>query len=103
MANSIYNQPHYYETAFSFIDPQKQVDLFEDFISQYSDAPVKKVLDIGCGPSLQLRELAKRGYTSMGLDLSAEMLDHLKNKAEEEGFRIKTYEKDMKSFSLEEK
>lgn len=36
MKNSLYSNPLYYEIAFSFIEPQKQVDLFEEFISQYS-------------------------------------------------------------------
>ena len=59
---TIYKHPHYYEIAFSFINPKKQVDNFEKLIKKFSKIKVKKVLDIACGPSLQLRELCKRGY-----------------------------------------
>ena len=65
---TIYKEPRYYEIAFSFIDTRKQVDLFERFIRKYSRINVKRFLDIGCGPTLQLREIAKRGYEAIGLD-----------------------------------
>lgn len=57
MQPQIYNQPKYYEIAFSFVDAKKQVELFERFIKKYSKVKVKKVLDIACGPALQLREI----------------------------------------------
>lgn len=98
-----YKQPFYYEIAFGFIDAKKQVDLFEDFIKEYSEIKVKRFLDIGCGPSLQLREIAKRGYEAVGLDSSPEMLEYLGKKAEEEGVRIKTVKADLTDFKLEKK
>ena len=35
MKLQIYNQPKYYEIAFSFVSPKKQVELFEQFIKKY--------------------------------------------------------------------
>jgi SAM-dependent methyltransferase len=98
-----YKQPFYYEIAFGFIDAKKQVDLFEDFIKKYSEIKVKRFLDIGCGPSLQLREIAKRGYEAVGLDSSPEMLEYLNKRAEEESLRIKTVKADLTDFKLEKK
>lgn len=103
MVSQIYKHPIYYEIAFSFINPKKQADLFEEFIRKFSKVRVKRVLDIGCGPSLQLRELAKRGYECLGLDLSKEMLAYLKRKAAEENLRIETIRADMKNFRLRKK
>ncbi|MSS72205.1 MAG: class I SAM-dependent methyltransferase [Candidatus Latescibacteria bacterium] len=99
----VYKEPLYYEIAFSFIDAKKQVDLFERFIRKYSRIPVRRVLDIGCGPSLQLREIARRGYEAVGLDASPRMLKYLEAKAGEEGVRIETIRADMMDFRLKKK
>ena len=99
----VYKEPLYYEIAFSFIDVKKQIDLFERFIDKYSKIKVKRFLDIGCGPSLQLREIAKRGYRVTGLDSSSQMLKYLENRAKEEEIRIETIKGDMTNFKLEKK
>lgn len=100
---AVYNEPLYYEIAFSFVDAKKQADLFEKFIKEYSKTKVKRVLDVACGPSLQLRELAKRGYKAVGLDLSSQMLKYLTQKAKEEGVKIETIKADMTNFKLKKK
>lgn len=99
----VYKEPLYYEIAFSFINVKKQIDLFERFIEKYSKIKVKRFLDIGCGQSLQLREIAKRGYRVTGLDSSSQMLKYLENRAKEEGIRIETIKGDMTNFKLEMK
>ncbi|MFB6075895.1 MAG: class I SAM-dependent methyltransferase [Candidatus Aenigmatarchaeota archaeon] len=103
MTEKIYKKPKYYEIAFGFIDPEKQVNLFEDFISKYSKIEVDRVLDIGCGTSLQLREMAWRDYECLGLDRSQEMLDYLKHRVEEENITCETVNADMVDFKLEKK
>ena len=97
-----YRRPLYYEIAFP-IDSKKQVNLFEKFIEKYSKRNVKRFLDICCGPSLQLREIAKRGYDAVGLDSSPQMLEYLKKRAKEEGTRIETTKGDMANFRLKKK
>jgi len=99
----IYKQPLYYEIAFSFVDPKEQVDNFEKIIRRFSKIRVNSFLDIACGPSLQLREIAKRGYEAIGLDLYPEMLEHLRKKARDEGLKIKTVQADMYDFKLKTK
>ncbi|MDO8537867.1 MAG: class I SAM-dependent methyltransferase [archaeon] len=99
----IYNKPLYYEIAFSFVDAKKQTELFEKFIKKYSKLRVKRVLDIACGPSLQLRELAKKGYEAVGLDLSSQMLEFLQQKAVVEGIKIETIKANMMKFKLKKK
>jgi SAM-dependent methyltransferase len=100
---TVYTEPLYYEIAFSFIDARKQVDLFEKFIEKYAETGVERFLDIGCGPSFQLREIAKRGYEAVGLDLSPRMLEYLRERAKEEGVTVETIEADMTDFKLERK
>ncbi|MGA3111755.1 MAG: class I SAM-dependent methyltransferase [Candidatus Bathyarchaeia archaeon] len=99
----VYNRPIYYEIAFSFFDAKKQVDAFESLIDEFSNIKVNRFLDIACGPSLQLREIAKRGYEAVGLDLAPEMLNYLSEKAVEEGVKIDTMRANMSNFRLDKK
>jgi 2-polyprenyl-3-methyl-5-hydroxy-6-metoxy-1,4-benzoquinol methylase len=103
MSIEVYTHPLYYEIAFSFFDPKKQVDCFEEIIKKYSRIKVKRFLDIACGPSLQLREIARRGYEAVGLDLGKEMLEYLRKKAEEQGLKIETVQANMVKFKLRKK
>ncbi len=98
----IYTEPLYYEIAFGFVDAVRQVNLFEDFIKKYSHIRVRRFLDIGCGPALQLREIARRGYEALGLDESTQMLNYLRERAVAEGIMIETVLADMADFNLEE-
>jgi len=100
MNMEIYKHPLYYEIAFSFIDPREQVDSFERLIRRFSRIKVKRLLDVACGPSLQLREIARRGYEAVGLDLYPEMLEYLRKKAKEEELTIETVRADMYDFRL---
>ena len=97
----VYDEPVYYEIAFSFVDIPMQVDLFEKFIHKYSNIPVRRVLDIGCGPSQQLRELARKGYEAGGLDRSPQMLIYLKEKTRKMGVRVETVQSSMTDFTLD--
>ncbi len=98
-----YKQPLYYEIAFGFVNPKEQVDNFEKLIKKFSKIKVNRFLDIACGPSLQLREIARRGYEAVGLDSSSQMLNYLEKKAKEEELRIETIQADMTDFRLKKK
>ncbi len=98
-----YKHPLYYEIAHSFFDVKKQVDTFEAIIEKFSKIKVRRFLDIACGPSLQLREIVRRGYEGVGLDLAPEMLRYLSEKAKEEKVRIETLQADMSDFRLKKK
>lgn len=103
MKSKIYNQAKYYEIAFSFVDVKKQADLFERFIKKYGKVNVNTILDLACGTSLQLREMASRGYNAIGLDASKKMLEYLKREAKNENLKIETVNADMNRFILKQK
>ncbi len=103
MSSDVYDNPLYYEVAFSFFNPRKQVDCFEGIIDRFSRVGAHRFLDIACGPSLQLREIARRGYEAVGLDNNKKMLRYLRKKAEEQGIKIETIQADMNSFKLRKK
>jgi SAM-dependent methyltransferase len=80
----------------------KQVDILLESVNRYSGVKPKRVLDVGCGPSPQLREFARRGYDSIGLYISPGMLAHIRRRAREEGLHVETVEGDMIDFRLGE-
>ena len=100
---SLYENPYYYDLAFSFRDIKREVDFFEECIKKFSMVKVRKVLDVGCGTSPYLVELARRGYLFTGLDKSREMLEYSAARAKKAGVEIKTVHADMRDFRLEEK
>jgi len=100
---SAYDHPLYYEIAFSYQDVKRQVDFFERVAKKFCKTNVKRFLDLGCGPSPQLREIARRGCEAVGLDVNPRMLQYLNQKAVEEGLTIETVHADMKNFKLKKK
>ncbi|MBU1626820.1 class I SAM-dependent methyltransferase [bacterium] len=81
MDGKLYKNPTYYDMAFcSFRDVKSEVNLVEDCIERFSKIPVKKVLELACGPSPNVHEIVSRGYQYYGLDLCQSMIDYCKNK-----------------------
>lgn len=61
------------------------------------------ILDIGCGTGRHSIELAKRGYTVTGLDLSSEMLARAANAAKAAGVNVEWVHSDATRFTLTRK
>ena len=100
--SEVYRNPKYYEIAFSFRDIPAEVDVFEALIKQYSRIPVSRVLELGCGPAPHLAELARRGYTYVGLDLSRPMLAYAQQKADSLQVSARFHVASMLDFRLDE-
>ena len=98
--NRVYQNPKYYEIAFSFRDIVGEVDVFESLIRQFSLIPVSRMFEVGCGPAPHLLELARRGYSYEGLDLSPEMLAYSQDKADQSGASARFQQADMTDFEL---
>jgi len=94
----IYENPLYYDVAFSFRDIGAEVDFFEDCIRRFSKRRVRDVLELACGPCPYMLELVRRGYRFVGLDISEEMLAYSRKKAEERGISIDLICADMINF-----
>jgi len=100
--SDLYSHPRYYDLAFSFRDIGMEVDVFEECFRKHSKIPVRRVLELACGPSPHLEELAKRGYEYVGLDINQAMIDYAQRKARALGIHPTFLLADMRSFSLEE-
>jgi len=101
--NRLYNNPKYYEIAFSYRDIQNEVDVFKEAMKRFSRIPVKRVLEIGCGISPHLEELIKRGYEYIGIDSSQAMLKYSQEKASAIKGSVKFVCANMVDFSLNTK
>ena len=100
--SEVYDNPKYYEIAFSFRDIAAEVDVFEHAIKQYARIPVTTVLELGCGPAPHLIELAQRNYRYIGLDLSSSMLACAQGRADAADANTRFDLADMTDFRLDE-
>ncbi|MFN3705116.1 MAG: class I SAM-dependent methyltransferase, partial [Thermoflexales bacterium] len=57
---------------------------------------------LSAGPARHAREFARRGWRSIGLDLSPDMLHYAEQSAQREGVRLELVHADMTHFSLEQ-
>lgn len=102
--SKLYDNPKYYEIAFSFRNIPKETDIMEKCIARFSKIPVKSVLEIGCGNSPHLVELLKRGYRYTGVDLNRKMLEYGKKRVSGEFLtKAKFIKANMNKFTLAEK
>jgi 2-polyprenyl-3-methyl-5-hydroxy-6-metoxy-1,4-benzoquinol methylase len=74
-----------------------EVDFFEKEISFDKTA---RILDVGCGTGRHSLELARRGYSVTGIDLSRSLLDKANSNARKENLKIDFREMDARHFSF---
>lgn len=94
----IYDNPKYYETAFSFIDSKKQINFFEKLSKKYGKK-INTFFDVACGPSVQAEEILRRRYRLVLLDLNKHMTEYVKKKYPS----ADVVNADMRNFKLKKK
>lgn len=97
----VYDEPRYYEIAFSYRDIAAEVDTFEVCFQRYAQRPVRSVLELASGNSPHLEELLQRGYAYTGLDRSQAMLEYSARKASALPGEATFVHADMLDFSLD--
>lgn len=100
---SLYQNPKYYEIAFSYRDIKAEVDTFEESIKMFSKIKVENVLELGCGNSPHMIELVKRGFNYYGIDLSKEMIEYSQEKAKEFRMNVNLIQANMIDFNIDYK
>jgi SAM-dependent methyltransferase len=58
------------------------------------------VLELGCGTGLKTIPLAHAGFQVTGIDLAADMLEHARRKAAEQGVSVEWVQGDVRAFDL---
>jgi SAM-dependent methyltransferase len=86
-----------YDALYQDKDYAAECDLVERVFRDYAHAPIRRVLDLGCGTGRHTELLAARGYDVVGVDRSAEMLGFAKA-----GVHAQFVESDITSLHLGE-
>jgi SAM-dependent methyltransferase len=97
---ALYENPRLYDLAFSFRDIREECDGLLALARTYGLRAPRSVVEIACGPAHHLRELARRGIVTFGVDRSREMIGYAKSLAERDGVKILFRHSDMRSFRL---
>ena len=96
---SIYDYPLYYDIAFER-DLEPEIAFLEACMARWRDEPVRRILELGCGPAYHTRRLARGPYTLIGLDRSAPMLAYAAERAGNEQVAAEFVTGDMMDFHL---
>jgi len=83
MSDQVFGQVYaaQYDLLYHDKDYEAECDLLEEIFRRYGRGPINTILDLGCGTGNHAILLARRGYRVTGVDLSADMLVHAKEKA----------------------
>lgn len=88
----------YYDLLYSHRDVKAETDFLEKMFREHSAIPVRSVLDVGCGTGIHSFELARRGYSVLGVDVSREMVEKAREKSR--GLQNASFvQADIRSFS----
>ncbi|MCK5603916.1 methyltransferase domain-containing protein [Candidatus Pacearchaeota archaeon] len=92
----------FYDKLYEDKEYVAECDFIESILEKFSDRPVRKILDLGCGTGGHSIPLSKRGYILTGVDLSREMLEGAKQKSDLAGVDIDFRIGDIRYLSLQE-
>ena len=97
-----YEQALYYDIIFD-TDTEDEADFLEDVFDKHVLSRGKRVLEPACGSGRLVRELADRGYSVTGFDISDGMLRYARESAKQRGVRAKLFKADMEDFTVQGK
>jgi SAM-dependent methyltransferase len=93
---AIYEDADLYELAFSYRDIPREVDFLLAASAAYGRAAPRDAVEYACGPAYHLRELARRGLSVTGVDLSDAMAARAEAAARREGLSLSVLRGDMR-------
>ncbi len=96
---SVYQWAEYYDIAFDFRDVGAECDFLCSRFEAHGGG-AGSFLELACGPGQHVVEMAGRGVSAAGLDLSPDMLGFLQEKAAARGVEVHAIEADMRSFRI---
>lgn len=96
---SIYDEVRCYDLAF-MRDYPAECDFLEEVLRLHATPKERSFLELGCGPAGHARELVRRGFRGVALDLSLAMVNYAAAEARREGLEMTAVEADMTAFAL---
>lgn len=94
-----YDYPQYFDLAFRD-ETRAEVDFLLAAFRKYSQCPVRRLLEPGCGGGRLITALAARGYEMVGIDRSRPALAYLQRRLERRRLKAELLGGDMASFHL---
>jgi SAM-dependent methyltransferase len=85
----------YYDLLYTDKDYLKEAEYVHELIKQHTNT-ANTILDLGCGTGKHAKHFAELGYSVVGVDKSAAMIDIAKEQFESD--RIKFFEGDIRTF-----
>ena len=80
----------------------EEIDFVEELLQNEAEREVTRILDLACGTGIPTLELARRGYSVVGLDLHEEMLAVARRKVKGEGLSAEFIQGDALEIDFEE-
>jgi ubiquinone/menaquinone biosynthesis C-methylase UbiE len=90
----------YYDVLYFDKDYDAECGFLESIFGKYSNKLIKTVLDLGCGTGGHALTLVERGYKITGVDMSSEMLEIGRRKAEKREIDIEFIQGDIRKIEL---
>jgi SAM-dependent methyltransferase len=93
---------HYYDMIYhELVDYEADCDFIQKIFREHAKGTVRSILDIGCGTGNHAFILAKRRYSVTGIDVSKEMINAARKKAEASGASNPVFHRmDMRKINL---
>jgi SAM-dependent methyltransferase len=96
-----YDHPEWYEFGF-LKDTPREGRFLEDAFRKYVPFPVTNILETGCGSGRLVREMARRGYHTTGLDLNTNALAFCSDRLQAEGLSAELVQGNMVDFDFDQ-
>jgi SAM-dependent methyltransferase len=97
-APSAYSLPLIYEIAFDWRDIPAECEFIIGEAERHLGCKVESAIELACGPALHVREMARRGIVSHGVDLSTEMVAYANEQLKIQNLTGQVFHGDMRSF-----
>jgi len=98
-----YGRPEYYDIAFDFRDVPEECDFIEAVYSGINGRKLSSIIELCAGPAYHTIEFGLRDKEAAALDLSPEMVEYGRLKAEKAGAQISYFPGNMTDFRVEHK
>jgi len=96
-----YDHPEWYEFGF-LKDTPREGRFLADVFKKHVPFPVARVLETGCGSGRLVREMARRGFETTGLDLNTTALAYCRKKLEAEKLEGQLVQGNMVDFDFDQ-
>ncbi len=90
-----------YDRIMCSVDYEGWADYVQMLFEKHARRPgIFNVIDLACGTGSSTLPFARRGYDTVGIDLSEEMLEQARGKSSQQGLPARFYKQDLRNLAL---